>query len=77
MFSSKILRYCTYKLIWMTIVFSTSEKTLIPHVACFVPILPVQWLKQIDSTEAALTQKMIDLENDKVKCPFTLSEQHL
>lgn len=30
----------------------------------------MQWLKQIDSTEAALTQKMIDLENDKVilKC---------
>lgn len=26
----------------------------------------MQWLKQIDSTEAALTQKMIDLENDKV-----------
>lgn len=25
-----------------------------------------QWLKQIDSTEAALTQKMIDLENEKV-----------
>uniref|UniRef100_A0A674PCL7 Janus kinase and microtubule interacting protein 1 n=1 Tax=Takifugu rubripes TaxID=31033 RepID=A0A674PCL7_TAKRU len=24
-----------------------------------------KWLKQIDSTEAALTQKMIDLENDK------------
>uniref|UniRef100_A0A672QGI9 Janus kinase and microtubule interacting protein 1 n=1 Tax=Sinocyclocheilus grahami TaxID=75366 RepID=A0A672QGI9_SINGR len=24
-----------------------------------------QWLKQIDSTEAALTQKMIDLENEK------------
>lgn len=26
----------------------------------------MQWLKQIDSTEAALTKKMIDLENDKV-----------
>lgn len=25
-----------------------------------------QWLKQIDSTEAALTQKMMDLENEKV-----------
>ncbi|KAK3535549.1 hypothetical protein QTP70_016821 [Hemibagrus guttatus] len=25
----------------------------------------VKWLKQIDSTEAALTQKMIDLENEK------------
>ncbi|XP_055015044.1 janus kinase and microtubule-interacting protein 2-like [Boleophthalmus pectinirostris] len=24
-----------------------------------------KWLKQIDNTEAALTQKMIDLENDK------------
>lgn len=31
------------------------------------PDVFIQWLKQIDSTEAALTQKMIDLENDKVK----------
>uniref|UniRef100_A0A8P4FX39 Janus kinase and microtubule interacting protein 1 n=1 Tax=Dicentrarchus labrax TaxID=13489 RepID=A0A8P4FX39_DICLA len=38
----------------------------LPHWSLpFVLILPVQWLKQIDSTEVALTQKMIDLENDK------------
>ncbi|MGH0134540.1 UNVERIFIED_CONTAM: hypothetical protein FKN15_054432 [Acipenser sinensis] len=28
-------------------------------------VLELEWLKQIDSTEAALTQKMIDLENEK------------
>lgn len=27
----------------------------------------VQWLKQIEGTEAALTQKMLDLENEKVR----------
>jgi len=27
---------------------------------------PVQWLKQIECTESAITQKMIDLENDTV-----------
>ena len=26
-----------------------------------------QWLKQIEGTEAALTQKMLDLEKEKVK----------
>lgn len=33
---------------------------------CTLLSLNVQWLKQVDSTEAALTQKMINLENDKV-----------
>lgn len=34
-----------------------------------VPSVPVlfQWLKQIEGTEAALTQKMLDLEKEKVK----------
>ena len=32
----------------------------------------MQWLKQIDNTEAALTQKMIDLENDKVQNQFIM-----
>lgn len=27
----------------------------------------MQWLKQIEGTEAALTQKMLDLENEKVR----------
>lgn len=40
-----------------------------------LPIFPVQWLKQIDSTESALTQKMIDLENDKVKNQFIIWEK--
>lgn len=30
------------------------------------PVL-FQWLKQIEGTEAALTQKMLDLEKEKVK----------
>lgn len=38
--------------------------TVIPCI--FLIFIPIQWLKQIDNTEAALTQKMIDLENDKV-----------
>ncbi|XP_062405886.1 janus kinase and microtubule-interacting protein 1 [Sardina pilchardus] len=33
--------------------------------ACTVLSLCEKWLKQIDSTEAALTQKMVDLENEK------------
>lgn len=45
-------------------------EALILRLSSLVPIFPVQWLKQIDSTEAALTQKMIDLENDKVKNLF-------
>ena len=34
-----------------------------------VPSVPAvfQWLKQIEGTEAALTQKMLDLEKEKVK----------
>lgn len=43
------------------------EDAVISHFSSFVPIFSAQWLKQIDSTEAALSQKMIDLENDKVK----------
>lgn len=36
---------------------------------CPLPSVPdvFQWLKQIEGTEAALTQKMIDLEREKVK----------
>lgn len=59
------------------IVILASEKALIPRLSSFVPILPVQWLKQIDSTEVALTQKMIDLENDKVKNQFTIRWHNL
>ncbi|KAL2088637.1 hypothetical protein ACEWY4_015536 [Coilia grayii] len=33
--------------------------------ACTVLSLCEKWLKQIDSTEAALSQKMVDLENEK------------
>ncbi|XP_031424766.1 janus kinase and microtubule-interacting protein 1 isoform X2 [Clupea harengus] len=33
--------------------------------ACTVLSLCEKWLKQIDNTEAALTQKMVDLENEK------------
>lgn len=51
------------------------EDAVISHFSSFVPIFPAQWLKQIDSTEAALSQKMIDLENDKVKNEFM--ENHL
>lgn len=51
------------------------EDAVISHFSSFVPIVPAQWLKQIDSTEAALSQKMIDLENDKVKNEFM--ENHL
>uniref|UniRef100_A0A8P4K9S1 Janus kinase and microtubule interacting protein 1 n=1 Tax=Dicentrarchus labrax TaxID=13489 RepID=A0A8P4K9S1_DICLA len=50
------------------VIILASEKAFfhLPHWSLpFVLILPVQWLKQIDSTEVALTQKMIDLENDK------------
>lgn len=35
-----------------------------------VLIIFPQWLKQIEETEAALAQKMIDLENEKVSKPF-------
>ncbi|XP_073466472.1 janus kinase and microtubule-interacting protein 1 isoform X6 [Aquarana catesbeiana] len=34
-----------------------------------------KWLKQIEVTEAALTQKMIDLENEKVRLPDLFSKQ--
>lgn len=36
-----------------------------------LPLCPAlfQWLKQIEGTEAALTQKMLDLEKEKVKAP--------
>lgn len=54
-----------------------SEKALIPRLPSLVPILPVQWLKQIDNTEVALTQKMIDLENDKVKNQFIIRKHSL
>ena len=36
------------------------------HVCPSVPAV-FQWLKQIEGTEAALTQKMLDLEKEKVK----------
>ncbi len=64
--------------IWMKIkdIFA-SEKALIPRLPSLVPILPVQWLKQIDNTEVALTQKMIDLENDKVKNQFIIRKHSL
>lgn len=35
------------------------------QVGCYICVW-LQWLKQIEVTEAALTQKMIDLENEKV-----------
>ncbi|XP_063779606.1 janus kinase and microtubule-interacting protein 1 isoform X2 [Pseudophryne corroboree] len=34
-----------------------------------------KWLKQIEVTEAALTQKMIDVENEKVRLPELFSKQ--
>lgn len=38
----------------------------LPPVSALCPAL-FQWLKQIEGTEAALTQKMLDLEKEKVK----------
>ncbi|XP_073676408.1 janus kinase and microtubule-interacting protein 1 isoform X2 [Garra rufa] len=47
--------------------FSKTFKDVLYFVSSSIVLFCVcdQWLKQIDSTEAALTQKMIDLENEK------------
>lgn len=44
------------------------QKPRLALVLTVVPSVPVlfQWLKQIEGTEAALTQKMLDLEREKV-----------
>ena len=43
--------------------------------SCSCVLALFQWLKQIEVTEAALTQKMLDLEKEKVKDPAPGTEE--